>query len=189
MNRYSNSLASSFILFLGCTSALADSETRSVDTTANISASPAKVLQAFLNDDDLEAWWKVSRSLVEEKVGGVWSITWDDWGPEKTHHAWVGVIDTITPQRLVVGHLVMIEPDMPLLGPMQLEITVKPAEGGSAVTVSHRGYRYGDHWESIYDSVVQGWDQVLGDMQEWFREESANYQPATRASGSNRSTR
>ena len=171
MKSYSNFLISSFVLFLGCTLALADPESRSVDTTATVSASPERVLQAFLNDDDLEAWWKVSRSLVEKKVGGVWSVTWDGWGPEKTQHTWVGIIETITPQSLVVGHLVMIEPDMPLLGPMQLEIAVKPAAGGSAVTVSHRGYRYGDHWDSIYDSVVQGWDHVLDDMQEWFREE------------------
>ena len=153
MNSYSSSLVSSFVLFLACTLALADTETRSVDTTATISASPERVLQAFLKADDLEAWWKVSRSLVENKVGGVWSVTWDDWGPKKTQHAWVGVIETMTPQRLVVGHLVMIEPDMPLLGPMQLEITVQPTEGGTSVTVSHRGYRYGDHWDSIHDSA------------------------------------
>ena len=55
MNSYSNFLISSFILFLGYTLALADTETRSVDTTATISASPERVLQVFLNDDDLGA--------------------------------------------------------------------------------------------------------------------------------------
>lgn len=161
----------SMLLLLGFTEALADTETRSVDTQVVISASSDKVLEAFLNDDDLKAWWKVSRSLVEPKTGGIWSITWDDWGPEKTQHAWIGVIEEITPNRLVVGHLVMIEPDMPLLGPMQLEITVSPAEGGTSLSLSHRGYRYGEHWDSIYDAVVQGWDHVLGDMQEWVQEE------------------
>jgi hypothetical protein len=47
-----------------------------------MSASPEKVPQVYLNDDDLEARWKVSRSLVAKKVGGVWSIIWDDRGPE-----------------------------------------------------------------------------------------------------------
>ncbi|MCZ6826015.1 MAG: SRPBCC domain-containing protein [Gammaproteobacteria bacterium] len=159
------------LLLLACTAALADSGTRSVEATTTISARPDEVLGAFLDDDALKAWWKVSRSLVEQKQGGVWSITWDDWGPEKTQHAWIGVIEEITPDRLVVGHLVMIEPGMPLLGPMQLEITVKPADGGSALAVSHRGYGYGDHWDSIYDAVVQGWEHVLGDMEAWAREE------------------
>ncbi len=171
MNSKSNAFVLSLILFLACTSTLADTETRSVETTTTISASPEKVLHAFLDDEDLQAWWNVSRSLVEKEAGGIWSLTWDDWGPEETQHAWIGVIEEITPHALVVGHMVMIEPDMPLLGPMQLEITVRPAESGSSVTVSHRGYRYGDHWDSIYDAVVQGWDHVLGDMQEWFQEE------------------
>ncbi len=159
------------LLLLGCTAAVADSGTRSVEATNTIPASPDQVLQAFLVDDDLKAWWKVSRTLVEQKQGGIWSVTWDDWGQDKTQHAWIGVIEELTPDRLVVGHLVMIEPDMPLLGPMQLEITVKPAGSGSALTVSHRGYGYGEHWDSIYDAVVQGWAHVLGDMEAWAREE------------------
>jgi uncharacterized protein YndB with AHSA1/START domain len=158
-------------LLLGAAVTFADTETRSVDTEVLISASPEKVMQAFLDDGDLKGWWKVSRSLVEAKHGGVWSITWDDWGPDKTQHAWIGVIEEITPDRLVVGHLVMIEPDMPLLGPMQLEITVKPAEGGTSLHLSHGGYRYGDHWDTIYDMVVAGWGHVLGDMEAWFQEE------------------
>jgi uncharacterized protein YndB with AHSA1/START domain len=162
-----------FSLFLLLQSAvtLANAETRSVDTEVFISATPEKVIQAFLGDEELKGWWKVSRSLVEAKHGGIWSITWDDWGPEKTQHAWIGVIEEITPDRLVVGRLVMIEPDMPLLGPMQLEITVKPSEGGTSLRISHRGYRYGDHWDTIYDMVVQGWGHVLGDMEVWFQEE------------------
>ncbi len=161
----------SLLLFLGISVALANTDTRSVDTELVVSASPEKVMQAFLGDDELKAWWKVSRSLVEPKQGGVWSITWDDWRPEKTQHAWIGVIEEITPNRLVVGHLVMIEPDMPLLGPMQLEITVNPARGGTLLRLSHRGYGYGGHWDSMYEMVVQGWDHVLGDMEAWFKEE------------------
>ena len=61
---------------------------------------------------------------------------------------------------------------MPLLGPMQLEITVNPARGGTLLRLSHRGYGYGGHWDSMYDMVVQGWDHVLGDMETWFEQES-----------------
>ena len=161
----------SLFLLLGSAVTLADAETRSVDTEVVISASPENVMQAFLNGDELKGWWKVSRSLVEPKQGGIWSITWDNWGPEKTQHAWIGVVDEIEPDRLVIGHLVMIEPDMPLLGPMQLEISVKPAEGGTSLRLSHRGYRYGDHWDSMYEIVVTGWDHVLGDMEAWFQED------------------
>jgi uncharacterized protein YndB with AHSA1/START domain len=171
MNCKAKSLLVLPVSLLVFASALAGSENRTVETTRIISASPAEVLDAFIDDGDLKAWWKVSRSLVERKEGGIWSITWDDWGEEKTQHAWIGVIEEITPDRLLVGHLVMIEPDLPLFGPMQLEISVKPADGGTAVTVSHRGYQYGEHWDTIYDLVVNGWDHVLGDMESWVQEE------------------
>ena len=171
MNSKTNAFAFPLLLLLGFSATLADTVTRSVDTEVVISASPEKVLQAFLNDDDLKAWWKVSRSLVEPEAGGVWSISWDNWGQEKTQHAWSGVIEEITPNRLVIGRLVMNEPGMPLLGPMQLEITLQPAEGGTLLSLSHRGDHYGDHWNTMYDLVVQGWDHVLGDMQAWFQED------------------
>ena len=171
MIRKSRIFMISLLLPLGFSSAFADSETRSVEATMNISTSPGKVLEAFLDEGALKAWWKVSRTLVEQKEGGVWFITWDNWGEEKTQHAWTGVIEELTADRLVIRKLVMMEPDMPLLGPMQLEITVKPAEGGTLLRLSHRGYGYGDHWDSIYDAVVQGWEHVLGDMEAWAREE------------------
>lgn len=60
---------------------------------------------------------------------------------------------------------------MPLFGPMQLEITVEPAEGGTTLTVAHRGYGYGGAWDRIYELVVNGWDHVLGDMETWVEEE------------------
>lgn len=157
-------------LLFGLTAAFADSGTRSVDTEATLSASPDDVMQAFLDENYLKAWWKVSRTFVEPKVGGVWSITWDDWGEEKTQHAWIGVIEELTPTNLVIGHLVMIEPDMPLLAPMQIEINVSATDGGTALTLSHRGYGYGDHWDKMYELVVNGWDHVLGDMDAWFQE-------------------
>lgn len=157
-------------LLFGLTAANADSGTRSVDTEAILSASPEDVMQAFLDEDDLKAWWKVSRTFVEPKVGGTWSITWDDWGDEKTQHAWIGVIEELTPTSLVIGHLVMIEPDMPLLAPMQIEINVSAMDRGTALMLSHKGYGYGDHWDTMYDLVVNGWDHVLGDMEAWFQE-------------------
>ena len=145
-------------------------DTRTVEIRKIIPASPQDVLRAFTDDSDLKAWWKVSRSLVEPGKGGIWSITWDDWGEQKTQHAWIGEIDELTPNRLLIKRLVMIEPDMPLLGPMQLEINVEPVEGGTSVMVSHRGYRYGDHWDKIYELVVDGWDHVLGDLETWASE-------------------
>lgn len=141
---------------------------RSVITTRELPVAPDRVIRAFLDAEDLAGWWKVSRSLVEPEVGGVWSVSWDDWGEEKTQHSWTGVIEQLSAGRLVIRPMVMNEPGMPLLGPMTLEIRVDPTDGGSSVTVTHSGYGYGGHWDTIHELVVKGWDHVLGEMQAWF---------------------
>ena len=143
-------------------------QTRTVEATIEVEATPSEVIDAFLDPDGLSGWWLVSRSLVERKIGGVWSISWDDWGEDKTQHAWTGVIETLTPTRVVIARLVMNEPVRPLFGPLTLEIAAEPIAGGSRVTVRHGGYRSGPDWDWMHDAVVKGWDHVLGDLQAWF---------------------
>ena len=167
-------LSTMFLVILALSSAiiaLAQAGDRSVITTRHMPATSEQVMQAFLNRDDLEAWWKTTRSLVEPKAGGIWAIAWDDWGEAKTHHSWTGVISALSAERLIIEPMLMTEPDMPLLGPMSLEVFVEPAEGGGTnITVTHSGYGYGDHWDEMYELVVNGWDHVLGDMATWFAE-------------------
>ena len=157
------------VIILVASNVWAQSGERSVITTRHIPATPDQVLQAFINEDDLAGWWLTTRSLVEPRRGGIWAIAWDDWGTERTHHSWTGVISELSANRLFVSPMLMTEPNMPLLGPMSLEIRVEPAgDGGTSVTVTHSGYGYGDHWDEMYALVVNGWDHVLGDMTAWF---------------------
>lgn len=145
-------------------------QTRTVETTIHIHASPERVVRAFIEPADLEGWWAVTRSLVEARPGGTWSVAWDDYGEERTHHVWTGVIQEVEPRRLSIGHLVMIEPDRPIFAPLYLDIVASPEDGGTRLTVSHRGYRSGEQWDWMHDTVVAGWQHVLGEMQEWFEE-------------------
>jgi uncharacterized protein YndB with AHSA1/START domain len=167
--------ATSIVLLLaGLTGTVgpANAQTRTVETTVHVVASPQRVLRSFVDPHDLQGWWKVSRSLTQARPGGVWSVTWDDYGPEKTHHAWVGTVEAVTSDRLSIGHLVMIEPGRPLFGPLQLEIVVEPDEDGTALTVYHRGYQAGEHWDWMHDTVAAGWQHVLGDMRTWFAQQA-----------------
>lgn len=159
-----------FLVVGCCFLTAAYGQTRTVETTRVIAAGPEAVLAAFLDDRELKAWWKVSRTLVGSQAGDLWSITWDDWGAEKTQHAWVGTIEEMSADRLLISDLLMIEPDMPLFGPMQIDINVRAVAGGTALTVRHDGYGYGEHWDRIYAEVVQGWDHVLDDLNAWFLE-------------------
>ena len=148
--------------------AFADESTRTVTTTVEVAALPADVLRAFLDDAELKGWWKVTRSLVEARQGGVWSISWDNYGEAKTHHSWSGVIEELDDDHLVIGKLVMNEPDRPLFAPLTLEITVTPAANGTTLTVNHHGYQRGVDWDWMYATVVAGWQHVLGDLQAWY---------------------
>lgn len=161
-------------IVLVCLTDAVHAETRTVETRVLVAASPERVLRSFVDGDDLEGWWKVSRSLVQERAGGVWSVVWDDYGEAGTQHAWVGVVEEISPQRLRIAHLVMIEPGRPLFGPLELEIVVDPADDGSSLVVYHRGYRSGEEWDWMHDTVVKGWDHVLGDLQQWFLDSAAD---------------
>lgn len=143
-------------------------ETRTVKTTVVIDAEPARVIQAFLDDGDLKQWWRVSRSLVEPRAGGVWSVAWDNYGEQQTDHSWVGVIREIDTSRLLVDPLVQNEPDRPLFGPLALEVVAEPEGNGTKLTVLHHGYQYGEQWDWLHDAVVRGWKAVLADMRAWF---------------------
>ena len=142
--------------------------TRTVETTVDVAAAPARVIQAFLQDEDLKGWWRVTRSLVEPQSGGVWSVSWDAYGEQRTHHSWVGVIRELEEGRLVIAPLVQNEPDRPLFGPLVLEIVAEPGADGSRLTVSHHGYQHGEHWDWLHDAVVRGWRGVLAEMKDWF---------------------
>lgn len=142
---------------------------RSVTTQVNVPATPASVMRAFLDQDALAGWWKVTRSFVDERDGGNWVICWDEYGEDKTDHVWTGVIDSITAQRLVISNMAMVEAGRPIFAPLQLEIRCEPTAMGCQVTVIHRGYGEGEHWDWAHEAVVAGWQHVLQDLQDWFR--------------------
>ena len=143
-------------------------ETRTVETIRTIAASPSRVTEAFMAHDDLRGWWKVSRSLVERRVGGVWAIAWDHYGEAATHHAWTGMVRDLDDGRIVVAPLVQNEGhERPLFGPFALEIVAAAEAGGSRLTVRHHGYQHGEHWDWLHDAVVRGWREVLDELASW----------------------
>jgi uncharacterized protein YndB with AHSA1/START domain len=146
--------------------------TRTVETTQELGVPPERAIQAFLRDEDLRGWWKVSRSLVDPRPGGVWTIVWDAYGDPPTNHMWAGTIRELDETRLLIAPMVQNEPDRPLFGPLQLEIFAEPASDGCRLTVLHHGYQHGEHWDWLHEAVVNGWVAVLADMKDWLESES-----------------
>ena len=154
-----------------CLSVKADDlRSRTIETSVYIAAKPERVLRAFYSPDDLSAWWLVSRSLTSNIKDQLWSIVWEDYGQEKTHHVWSGVVSESNSHRLVISNMVMIEPERPLFGPMQLEIIALAEGAGTRLTILHHGYQYGEHWNWSHEVVVEGWKKALAELSVWFEE-------------------
>ncbi len=162
------SLLTVLVTIAACRSTSMAPAGRDVVTTVDIPASPERALSAFLSAEDLAEWWGVSRSRVDEEVGGTWAVTWDQYGEDKTSHVWTGVIREIGARRVLIGDVVMVEPGHRLFAPLEIEILAKPKEGGCVLSVSHRGYQHGVDWDWLHQNVVVGWKHVLADLQVWF---------------------
>jgi uncharacterized protein YndB with AHSA1/START domain len=136
---------------------------RSVQAEIEINASPLRIIQAFLDAEDLRRWWGVARSLVQQKPGGMWVMAW-----EVTHsgmkYVTSGIIEALHADGyLRVTHLVYLHPEKHILGPMELEITTQAINGESSlIRITQSGYLHGGDWDWYYDSVVQGWPYALG---------------------------
>jgi uncharacterized protein YndB with AHSA1/START domain len=134
---------------------------RSVEALAIIKAKPIDVTNAFLEQNHLQAWWGVSRSLVEAKTGGVWTTAWEitDAGMKYVSS---GTIHDYEPgEYLRVDNLVYLNPERQILGPMTLEIFVDELRDGIKVRIIQSGYQSGEDWDWYYDAVVQAWPYAL----------------------------
>lgn len=151
-----------------------DGSSRTIETSGYIAAKPERVIEAFTSKEDLAAWWLVSRSLTSPAKGAIWTVVWENYGQDKTHHVWSGVVSESSKHHLIISDLVMIEPERPLFGPMQLEIIALADGEGTRLTVLHHGYQYGEHWDWSHKVVVGGWKKALGELAAWFEAGAAH---------------
>jgi hypothetical protein len=126
------------------------------------SASPARVLRAFLDARDLAGWWGVERSLVETSTGGVYAVTWG-LSEHGFRYVTTGTIGLYEPERILrIDHYTYFSPDRPILGPMSLMIQVaRTANDTTSIEVVQDGYRDGADWDWYYEAVVTAWPQAL----------------------------
>ena len=137
---------------------------RKVEATINIRSSPEMVIQAFVEQEMLKAWWGVERSLIAKRIGGTYTLAWriDDNG---FGFVSTGVIGDLDPSRqLIVDEFVYLNPARPILGPMRL--TVRALRNGDETTVLlvQEGYQEGDDWDWYYDSVRVAWPMALAEL-------------------------
>ena len=135
---------------------------RNVESSIQINAKPEEVINAFLDEHHLKAWWGVQRSLVEKKLYGCWTTAWEisDAGIKYISS---GVITSYQPSsHLEISNLVYLNPQKQILGPMKLELFVEDAKpNGTNLKLIQSGYQYGGDWDWYYEAVVNAWPYAL----------------------------
>jgi Activator of Hsp90 ATPase homolog 1-like protein len=135
---------------------------RLVAASIDIEAKPDRILQAFLRQEHLHKWWGVSRSLIEPKAGGLYTLAWDI-SENGIKYISSGIIAELIPaEYLMVRNFIYLNPEKQILGPMELEIDLTVVdETTTKVGVVQSGYQYGVDWNWYYDAVVQAWPMAL----------------------------
>lgn len=49
---------------------------KKVEVNLSINTTPEKVIQAFTDPNQLGEWWGVEKSLIQKKIGGLYTLAW-----------------------------------------------------------------------------------------------------------------
>ena len=135
---------------------------RNVEAAILIHSTPERVIAAFLEEYDLKGWWGVQRCLVEKKVNGTWAVAWEisDSGIK---YISTGVITEYNPHsHLAVSHLVYVNPDRQILGPMKLELFAETtADSATRLQLIQSGYQQDGDWDWYFEAVKNTWPFAL----------------------------
>lgn len=141
---------------------------RRVEISIDLDFTPQEVLEAFVQQEHLNAWWGVSRSLIELKRGGIYSLIWQNTD-QCVDYVTTGIITEYLPAcQLKVEKMVYVNPQRPILGPMELLVLATP-EGSNLtrLTIIQSGYQVGAEWDWLYETVQKAWPEVLGKLKSY----------------------
>jgi uncharacterized protein YndB with AHSA1/START domain len=132
-----------------------------------IAAPPAVVFDCFFAPDALHVWWQAVRSVTTAVPFGVYAVEWattpyrdDLLGPlGGVFHG--TVVDVQRGHRFLVADAWWVPPEGQPVGPMALEITCIPDEGGCRLHVRQDGYEPSPRWRRYYAVVSRGWQISL----------------------------
>ena len=138
---------------------------RAVQASITVPGTTSRALNAFLDADDLRAWWGVERALVEPREGGLYVLTWGVT-PQGFQYVTAGIIGRYqVGQSLRIDHLTYLNSARPILGPMSLTVHARAGEGEAHLEVTQDGYGDGVDWNWYYDAVRTAWPVALGGLQ------------------------
>jgi uncharacterized protein YndB with AHSA1/START domain len=141
-----------------------------LDLSIGIAAPPTLVMRAFFDADALGAWWSVTRSVTTPRVLGPYAV---EWPPTEFRDEVLGrlggvfrgtVMQFEAGRSFFVADAFWLPPDGDPIGPMALEVTCTPSDGGTDVRVTQRGFEESPRWRRYYEVVTVGWQRALKSM-------------------------
>src|SRR6478752_9156077 len=143
-----------------------------VTRTQLIQAPPARVMQAFFTDTDLQGWWGVTRAFAIARPLGMYAIGWEttEFKDDVLGHLGGSFHGTIIDYRpnaaFFLAEAYWQPPDGEPIGPMALEVQCRPQGNGlqTMVTVKQSGEGDGPRWERYFEIMSGGWEAALEEM-------------------------
>ncbi len=156
-----------------------DAKILDVTCTQLISAPPARVMQAFFTDADLQSWFRVTRAFTVARPLGMYAIEWASTDFKDDVLGRLGgalhgkVIDFRAEVSFFVADLYWQPPDGDPIGPMALEVWCRPHGGGlqTMLTVKQSGEGEGPRFERYFSIMGPGWEGALGEMKAYIDRE------------------
>ena len=134
---------------------------KKVEVNIQIKTKPENVITAFTDLKMLNEWWNVEKTLIQKKVGGLYTITWNIT-ENGIGYVSSGIIKKYNPKsELVITNFVYLNPEKQYLGPMTLTIRAKDKNGTTEVYLCQDGYQEGDDWNWYYQAVREAWPNVM----------------------------
>ncbi len=128
---------------------------------------PFLCIAAFTENTHLSAWWGVSKSLIELRAGGIYSLAWlhDESGFSFISS---GLVRSYRAgHHLILDRLIYMNPAIKILGPMSLDIRISHDGNTDWLRVIQSGYQEGTDWDWYYEAVRIGWPKALGLLEDY----------------------
>ena len=140
----------------------------SLDVSVVIQAPVDRIVRSFFDPDALSAWWGVARSVTTPRILGPYAIQWPptDFRDEmlgRLGGVFRGTVMQFEPGAgFFVADAFWLPPDGDPIGPMALEVSVRPEGSGAArVRVTQNGYEESPRWRRYYEVIGFGWERAL----------------------------
>ena len=144
---------------------------RSYSTSISIIAAPTRVMWAFFDAAALASWWQAARSVTIPRVLGPYAVEWEPTDFKDDVLGRLGgvfhgtVMEYKADKEFFVADAYWLPPDGHPVGPMALEVTLKPQRlknpQVTEVTVTQRASEDSDRWKRYYEVIAPGWERAL----------------------------